>query len=374
MLVIKGVYWLFLILIGILGLYALLRFLGIIRWLRSNKAIWYGFVFLCIIVFSIITRLFVVELYAIPSNSMENTVLTGDKVVMEKLTFGPRLPKSVIEIPWLNILFYGRSNREKEYSKNTRKYFRWKGFRGIKHNDIVVFNHPNKKKNTIFIKRCVGLPGDIVEVNEGKFMVNQTFQDFPKDGLTRYRVNYTNFDSANAVFQKLGINRKLCIKTQKIFVVNTTNEKMEQFRMHPQLGPVKFNIRKPQAKGFKTFPKKKQPVWSFDNYGPYLIPQKGMKVKLDIENFNLYSELIKRNEGFRMVKKDTNYYIGDSLINQYTFKNNYFFMMGDNRQASYDSRGWGLVPEECIIGKASFVLFSFKDGQLRFNRFFKRIK
>ncbi|KAF0235560.1 MAG: signal peptidase [Prolixibacteraceae bacterium] len=287
---------------------------------KKSRLNWLKTVFTLLIIFiaAISFRLFCLELYAIPSGSMEDTLLPGDKVLVNKLAYGPKLPASPNDIPWVNLCWYFLGGQHANPDSVYWKYHRLKGFSEIKHGDVMVFSHPLwGGRNNYFVKRCIALPGDTLQIINGMVKINAGFLD-EQPTIKMVPVVY---DSTHTVYP-----------------------------YHP-------NIR-----------------WSVDDYGPLVIPYKGMQISLTSEALQLYYNVIKDHEPVNADWKNEVFRNNEKTAELYTFQNNYYFMLGDNRHNSNDSRYWGFLPEEDINGKATVVLFNFLNGKFMTNRFFKRIK
>lgn len=273
-----------------------------------------------VLIFSIAIafRVFFIEIYAIPSGSMEDTLLPGDKVLVNKLVYGPKLPASPYDIPWINLGWYLQAGASANPDSVYWKYHRLKGFSEIKHGDVIVFSHPLwEGRNNYFIKRCMALPGDTLQIMNGKVKINAGFLD-EQPTIKMVPVVY---DSTHTVYP-----------------------------YHP-------DIR-----------------WSLNEYGPLVVPYEGMQIRLTREALQLYYNVIKDHEPVHANWKNEVFRNNEKTAGFYTFQNNYFFMLGDNRNNSNDSRYWGFLSEKDINGKATVVLFNFLDGKFITNRFFKRIK
>ena len=287
---------------------------------KKSKLNWLKTVFSILVIFiaAISIRLFFIELYSIPSGSMEDTLLPGDKVLVNKLVYGPKLPASPNDIPWVNLVWYFMDGQHTNPDSVYWKYHRLKGFSEIKHGDVMVFSHPLwGGRNNYFVKRCIALPGDTLHIINGRIKINAGFLD-EQPTIKTVPVVY---DSTHTVYP-----------------------------YHP-------NIR-----------------WSVDDYGPLVVPYKGMQISLTKEALQLYYNVIKDHEPVNADWKNEVFRNNEKTAELYIFQNNYYFMLGDNRHNSNDSRYWGFLPEEDINGKATVVLFNFLNGKFMTNRFFKRIK
>ncbi len=290
-----GIYWLpflLFLLAGISYTISVTKISGINKrwkWLKATS------IFVGVIILAILFRVFFIEIYSIPSGSMEDTLLPGDKVLVNKLVYGPKLPASPYEIPWVNLVWFLRADASANPDSVYWEYQRLRGFSNIARGDVMVFSHPIwGGRNNFFIKRCMGLPGDT--------------------------------DSSN-------------IKTS------------------------------PPDSTRWVYPKSGAFAWTIDNYGPLVIPYQGMAIQLDHGNYLLYGRTVNRLEQVKLEEKNGHYYLNGAAANHYIFQHNYYFMLGDNRNNSNDSRYWGFVPEENIVGKAGLILFSnnwdgFKWGRL----------
>jgi len=149
-------------------------------------------------------KVFIIEIYSIPSGSMENTLVQGDKVLVSKLNYGPKLPRSPLDIPWLNVFFLSGANTYAEADSVHWKYKRLRGFSGVRRNDVIVFQHPVIEKET-FIKRCVALPGDTFQIINSDVFINYRIQSPPVESKKAYRVWYNNINSFNLIIDSLNI-------------------------------------------------------------------------------------------------------------------------------------------------------------------------
>jgi signal peptidase I len=263
-----------------------------------------------------------VEIFTIPSGSMENTLLPGDKIIVNKLVYGPCMPDSPYDIPWVNLIWLLKMNASTNIDSSYWGYHRLNGFSQIKKGDVMVFVNPIvKMKTNIFVKRCVALPGDTLIIKNGQVKINGQLQSNPDMSKYAYPIKADNIGQERWVYPK---------------------DSMFQ--------------------------------WTIDNYGPLVIPKKGMTIPLNRYYYLLYERTIRKIEQQEIKQKNSQYYIKDSLITHYTFRHDYYFMMGDNRNNTVDSREWGFIPEDNIVGKAGLVLFSNNKERIKWNRLLKKIK
>jgi len=358
-----------------------------------------------------ITRTFIAEAYAIPSGSMEGTLLTHDHLFVNKLAYGPRIPMTPFAVP----LVYNTLpiTGGKSYSEAVQwKYHRLPGFGKVKRNDIVVFNAPDgdtaiaddpeldyyqlcrmygrdavssrytivtrpldKKEN--LIKRCIGLPGDVLELRNASVYIN---------GRATDRYPHARF---NYIIKTRGMappvdEHAVLLQTQagnNTYVYNMEQQEADALKSASSVVSVDLLAREagkvPVLPGAWVFPfDTTHYKWNADNYGPVTIPRAGMTVALTSRNIALYRRIIKNYEGNTLEEKDGRFIINGREATAYTFKMDYYWMMGDNRDNSLDSRYWGFVPEDHIVGKAWFVWFSYADhpGDIRWERLLRGVK
>lgn len=337
-------------------------------------------------------RGFLIEAYMIPTGSMERSLLVGDFLFVSKLNYGPRIPMTPIAFPFAHHTMPVTGG--KAYSEIIKvPYKRLPGFQEIKRNDVVVFNYPveadepynrpvDKREN--YIKRCVGMPGDIVSMERTKLFVNgkPAFED------DDFQTNYQVFTDPNGLnLQKLldmrvELDPLYTNPSEGIYGMHMTKGEAAEIKSWASVKEVREIIFEPgdNNPNFRAFPFYENGIiWNYDNFGPIQVPKKGWTVKLDSLNVPLYQRAITVYEGNNFEQRQDGYYINGLKTDSYTFKMDYYWMMGDNRHNSLDSRGWGFVPEDHIVGKALFTWLSWdEDGsfltKIRWNRIFRGIK
>ena len=370
---------------------------------RSAANDWLDTIIFVIIVVPLI-NIFLFQAFKIPSSSMERTLLTGDHLFVSKLTYGPRLPETPLTIPFTHNTIFGKES----YSTLIRnKYRRLKGFREVRRGDCVVFGFPNGDtvlrsapaedyyalvrilgreaveslgetvvrpvdKKDHYVKRCVALPGDMLEVRDGLVLVNGERQEVYPGVQLSYSVR-TNGQKINSkTVEELGLNPSELYYNPALPgypVMLLTAEALEKVRALPNVVEVRDNLdRNPEACSLEIFPFTPDSGWTRDYFGPLWIPSKGSTVKLTEENLPLYERIISVYE-----KSDLKEAVARG---EYTFRQDYYFMMGDNRHNSLDSRYWGFVPEDHIVGKPVVIWLSTDRNEkfpknIRWNRFLK---
>ncbi len=334
------------------------------------------FAFITIILF----RVFFFEAFTIPSPSMEKSLLTGDYVLVSKLSYGPRLPNTLLSFPF--------AHQRLPFTENTNSYLNWIkipykrlfGSPDIEHNDVVVFNYPMESEHPVdqrvyYIKRCVAVSGDTLEIREGQVYINGKYNDVPEKLQFNYKI-LTDTDSIDSdALTKLGITEggKMHNNGEYWFTLNTENvDKIKQVAHVTSVTPL---LEKKGSYSDYMFPENEHFLWNVDFFGPIYIPKAGDSVKLTIESLPLYERIISIYEKNELRVNKDSVFINNIYSTHYTFKMNYFFMMGDNRHNSADSRFWGFVPEDHIVGKTVLVLLSIDKSDtgsnIRWDRWFK---
>lgn len=329
---------------------------------------------LLIFLMGIAIRLFFFEVYMIPSSSMEAALIPGDIVFVSKLTYGPKLPVSPFEIPWINILFYLNSSARKKMDVAWWNSRRLAGFSKVEQGNVVVFKR-FKKQTVPYIKRCAGLPGDQLQVINGTIL---NFEADPIAGnvLIPAQVVPENPSEFTEMMDSFGINfrrNRLFEPSKKTayraYNVRIPEKLFKNLSLHPDIDTI--YVPPPPSAIESDYLKGIDSTWNIYNFGPFVIPKKGYSIELDERNYALYSRTIHDFEGKEIIIREGKFLSDGEEIASYTFKNNYYFMMGDNRQDSQDSRYYGFVPEQNIIGKADIILFSSDYSGFKWGRLFK---
>ncbi|MBP3419191.1 MAG: S26 family signal peptidase [Marinifilaceae bacterium] len=388
---------------------------------RQSKTVeWIDAVIFAVIVTTII-RIFLFEAYTIPTSSMEKSMMVGDYLFVSKVAYGPKIPNTPIAMPFVhNTMPFTKS--AKSYSELIKwPYKRIAGLGDVERNDIVVFNFPtgdtvivgaenpdyyaqmrgladyydislNEARNMIheraevisrpidkrehYIKRCVGLPGDTLSYVGGVLYVNGQVAENPENMQYNYIVK-TNGTPLNKMrLKEMGISYDdMAGNSANLYNLPLTGEMVEKLKGFTNVLSVERVVLNEPSPEVFPFDVTKYP-WSTDNFGPLYIPKKGETVKLTTQNVVLYERIIDVYEGNELSIKGDVIYINGQPADSYTFKMDYYWMMGDNRHGSADSRFWGFVPEDHVVGKAWIVWFSLdKDNSflkaVRWNRLFK---
>lgn len=351
---------------------------------------------------AILIRTFLLEAYVIPTGSMERSLRVGDFLFVSKFHYGTRLPMVPLAVPFVHNTLPG-TNTPSFLDWITFGYARLPGISSIKRNDVVVFNYPaddifptNKVLGPVhppsvkenYIKRCVAVPGDSIELKAGDLYINGALQPLPPEGQMLYNVKTNNNGIFNSkALERLGIrpnpyNGNADIIPDPyhpqylyIHMPPAIAEEMRSFsnvvevRRDTSLQP---GVLSDPNNRFFPYDRKEFP-WNVDWLGPVLIPGKGMTIELTPRNAKIYERCIKVYEGHEDYSiMDGKAHMDGKPLDSYTFTMNYYYMMGDNRRNSEDSRVWGFVPESHVVGKPLFVFFSRENG-IRWERFFKGV-
>ncbi len=364
------------------------------------------------IIAATLIRTFIFEAYTIPTPSMEKTLLVNDFLFVSKISYGPRIPMTPLAVPFVHHTMPFTKNTPAFSEAVQWKYRRLPGFTDIKRYDVVVFNFPegdtvaldqpdpsyyrlvrlygwSQVNNTYkiihrpvdktenYIKRCMAEAGDTLTIVHGQVFVNGQPAPVPPGSQHNYVVeiseplNPTRLDD-------LGISGPFQTINANTFEYNLTPSQAEALK---KFSVVK-NIHMAEDENINAlfdmndiFPHDTiHHRWTDENFGPLYIPKKGATVKLDDSNISLYDRVIRVYEGNTLERKDGKFIINGQPTDSYTFKMNYYWMMGDNRNNSLDSRYWGFVPEDHVVGKAWMIWMSYGEGGIRWSRLFRTIK
>ena len=382
---------------------------------RNALLEWLDAIIFAVVVVTFINTFFF-QAFKIPSSSMESSLYTGDHLFVSKLAYGPKMPQTPLTIPFTHNVIGGKES----YSTLIQSdYKRLKGFGHVETGDYVVFAFPHgdtvlvkdpaadyytyvrtlgrdytirkygplkvrpSDKKDHYVKRCVASAGDTLEIRNGQVYVNSQAQEVWPGVQNSYTV-VTDGQRINPVnLDKLGLNiRELWFHPELpgYPAMPLTAEMLEKIKAYPNVVSVEQNIDSyppdfPDSY-VTIFPFAENYRWTRDNFGPLWIPQKDAEVELTVANLPLYERIITAYEGNSLQVKDGAIYINGEETQSYTFNQDYYFMMGDNRHNSLDSRYWGFVPEDHIVGKLALIWLSIDGNKkfpnnIRWRRFFK---
>ena len=314
--------------------------------------------------------------YKIPTGSMEKDLMIGDFLIVSNLTYGPRTPMAVC-VPFTQWCLPGVK------LPSTRL----PGFRDVERNDIIVFNIPWEAKpisqKTNYIKRAVGVAGDTLEMRDKILYVNGEQEEYHEDLQRWYqitlkdRVRLTNakLESVGAGTIGGGDNYMINPPVQNVpdntYIVNLTADVANEVRSWPEVDTLGYFIwdENQALSGYvNSNGNFSRAFKNNDHFSEIVVPFEGQEIELTQQNWFIYKDLIERYERNEVTNEGNQFIINGERTNKYTVKQNYYFAMGDNRDNSEDSRFWGFVPKDHIIGKAFIVWFSLDGAVPRFNR------
>ncbi|MFI3303290.1 MAG: signal peptidase I [Rikenellaceae bacterium] len=364
-----------------------------------------------------IIHTYIFQLYVIPTSSMEKSLLVGDYLYVSKVAYGPKMPNTPIAFPFVHHTMPFSTTKQSFSDAIQLPYNRLNGVKPIKRNDVVVFNFPagdtvllenqsatyydvlrayqstfgdkqgrerlnndytiitrpiDKREN--YIKRLVGMPGDIIVLKGTKLFVNGE-EEAELEG--RQHIQNVRVSQPMTRTQLRELNITELSNNGSLYQMPLTKSGKE--RLSKANNVVSIDSYEVMGHNPDVFPHDTQYPWNQDNFGPLWIPEAGATIELTLETLPLYERIISLYEGNDLRVDGDTIYVNDQIAQEYTFKMNYYWMMGDNRHNSADSRFWGFVPEDHIVGKASFVWLSLdSEGSFPFNirwdRIFKKIQ
>lgn len=348
---------------------------------KSAAREWTDAIIFAVVAATLIRTLFI-EAYTIPTESMERSLLVGDFLFVSKVNYGARMPITPVAFPFAHhtMPIIGT----KAYWDGIKlPYYRLPGLSDIKKGDVVVFNWPmeadtpllrpvDKREN--YIKRCQGTPGDTLSIVDAQVFVNGIANPNPPEGQINYTVETDGTEINPKTWDELHVT-----VSENPTMTKASAEALKKFSNIKSVKPLIEPKDSVSYMNGSVFPNDiHYAKWNQDNYGPIIVPKKGWTVKLDSLSLPFYKRAITVYEGNKLEIKGNDILINGTKTNSYTFKMNYYWMMGDNRHNSLDSRFWGFVPEDHIVGKALFVWMSWDSNasflnKIRWSRLFMGI-
>ena len=381
---------------------------------KSSSGQFVNSVLFAIVVASTV-HIYFMQPFVIPSSSLEKSLLVGDFLIVSKMHYGARVPMTTLSlpmvhdtIPFANKKSYLFNDRIEEQSsswlnKFQLPYLRIPGWEKVKRNEIVVFNQPADTlldmndftpdrnyykpidKKTNLVKRCVGLPGDTLEIRDGFVFINGKQNRLPDRAEIQFKYEGTlktgktfsrNIDNRLKTYYDItdGIqNSNVAFR-----LAAATEKNAAKFKNHPSVESIKKMSIPPNFSDRNMFPHDAAFPWNMGYFGPVYIPKKGVKIEINSSNLPLYKRVIAEYEGNIIYSKGNQVFINGKATNQYRFKQDYYWMMGDNRDNSIDARRWGFVPENHIVGKPVFIWMSWNSygegiDKIRWDRVFTTV-
>jgi len=367
---------------------------------KSSSGDWVSSILFAVVAATIVHTYFI-QPFTIPSSSLEKSLLVGDFLFVSKFHYGARTPMTTVAAPMVHdtipvlhkksYLFDDHKGSDSWKNKLQLPYFRIPGFESIERNDIVVFNqpadtlldmnnfHPDRNyykpidKKTNLVKRCVGVPGDSLEVRNGYVFINGKQNQLPDRAHLQFAYQVITTSGAFNNYQLAeryditdfpGYNPQ---RTMAYFP-GISDEALAKFKNHPNVGKI---IPYKQEKGVRDqsiFPHDPNYNWNSDFFGPIYIPEKGKTIDLNLEVLPLYKRVITEYEGHELSVNGNQIIIDGQPATTYTFAQDYYWMMGDNRNNSIDARFWGFVPFTHVVGKPVFIWMSWDKNAKGFNK------
>lgn len=381
------------------------------------------------VVAATVIRTFFFEAFTIPTSSLEKSMMVGDYLFVSKVSYGAKIPNTPLSFPFAHHTLPFTENTKSYVEWFKLPYFRLPGLGTVKNNDIVVFNYPDgdtvalnmqdqsyyqlcrthgrnvvwynkdinpqtgkvwfgdivarppdKREN--YVKRCVAIAGDTLSIVDQKLYINSKPGYVAGTMQYMYKVRTDGTTLTSGILESFDITDPVQYEQDSTgisYIVNLPNNKVEAFKSQSNIKSVEPIIEPAGMYNPRIFPHKATYKWNNDNFGPLYIPKEGATVAIDTANIVLYDRIIKNYELNDLEVKGGDVYINGKVATSYTFKMNYYFMMGDNRHNSADSRYWGFVPEDHVVGKPVFVWMSIKEDNKNTNKraesgFFKKLK
>ncbi|WP_147679218.1 signal peptidase I [Algibacter pacificus] len=327
-LTIKGLFWLSLglALFSIIN-FVTFRLLSKLKLVVLKRTIKNIYIFIVILFVTISIKLFTFDIFRVPSSSMKNALFPNDVILVNKLKYGPRLSRSPFDIPFVNIACYFNENAKKRIKEYWWPYKRLSGTASIKQGDVIVFNSL-WEKDFVLVKRCVAIAGDTLRIENGIVYINgEVFK--VNTEKHKYKFEIKDKKTFRNTLNSLGLNHVNFIKSGEKHVLKSRLAQNEVDIIKNLKSVENFQLIldtfKPDRKLLAKLPNKN---WTYDNMGPFVIPKKGLQIDLNNDNYLLYKQTINKFEDANLKYVDGKVYVDGKIASTYTFKKNYYFMMG----------------------------------------------
>lgn len=361
---------------------------------KSEAGEWISSIVFAIVAATIV-HTYIMQPYTIPTSSLEKSLLVGDFLFVSKFHYGAKTPMTPFAAPMVHDTLPLVGIRS-YFKKPLLPYFRLPGIQKIKRNEIVVFNWPtdtvqqffkrpdhkivkpiDKKSN--YVKRCVAIAGDSLEIKEGYIFINGKRSIMPERAKPQF-FHVVDTDgknlSENSLYNQYHVRRGEAYIQGGKYILNLDEENATKLKNNPIVKSITRKIQ-PKGEAENVFPSIRQ-KWNRDNFGPIYIPEEGKTVTITKTSLPFYRRIITEYEHNSLTTEGEKIFINGKQVSEYTFKQNYFWMMGDNRHNSEDSRYWGYVPFDHVVGKPVFVWFSWDTygkglDKIRWERLFTTV-
>ena len=381
---------------------------------KSTAREWFDAIIFAVVA-ALIIRTYVFEAFTIPTSSMEKSLCVGDYLIVSKIHYGPKRPNTPLSFPFVHNTLPGSKTKKSYLEWIKLPYHRYPGVSTMKRYDPIVFNYPagdtvcdifqssisyydlvreygrdrvwndhqnfgkvishpvDKREN--YVKRLIGMPGDTLEIIDGVVFIDGKEAMQPENMQHNYSIMTTNGGINKKTLEKYNITEGYRTNNANEMILNISEKVAAELRKLPFVVSVTQSITpKGEGTSVELFPHNPELYpWNVDNFGPIVLPKKGVTIPLNTDNLPLYERIIHAYELHDLQVKGDKIYIDGQESDSYTFEMNYYWMMGDNRHNSADSRYWGFVPETHFVGSAVFVGLSIDKeyGGIRWNRMFK---